>query len=107
MYQNKPESLVYMIENYSVGDGEIVSASDHPMHAIDTFLMSLGKVSKTTKEEEKSEPAVHFFLLGGGRKIGVRFTFFSNIFMVTGFKPFPLVLVRLYKTNPNFIDFFL
>ena len=61
MYQNKPESLVYMIENYSVGDGEIVSASDHPMHAIDTFLMSLGKVSKTTKEEEKSEPAVHFF----------------------------------------------
>ena len=26
--------------------------------------------------------------------------------MVAGFKHFPLVLDRLYKTNPNFIDLF-
>ena len=39
-----------------------------------------------------------FTLRGGGfQKIGVRFTYFPNIFKVGGFKHFPLVLDRLYK----------
>ena len=35
-----------------------------------------------------------------------RVHFFKNIFMVAGFKHFPLVLDRLYTINPYFVEFF-
>ena len=59
------------------------------------------------KKRLKSEPVVHFGGGGGSENRGAVHFFSSNIFMVAGFKHFPLVLDRLYKINPNFVAFFL
>ena len=53
----------------------------------------------------KSEPTAHFGGERGLENMGA-VHLKKNIFRVSGFKHFPLILDRLYKINPNCTDSF-